>query len=106
MAYALLITSRKLRPYFQAHAVEVLTDQPLRRVLDKPEQSGRLAIWAVELGQFVITYKPRTSIKGQVVADFIADFTYDEELVLKTPELLPPVDPNTSNVMTSMNLIP
>ncbi|KAM7469188.1 hypothetical protein LguiA_007371 [Lonicera macranthoides] len=44
LAYALLLTSRKLRPYFQAHAVDVLTDQPLRRILDRPEQSGGLAI--------------------------------------------------------------
>ena len=95
LSYAFLITSRKLRPYFQAHAVEVLTDQPLRRILDKPEQSSRLAIWAVELGQFVITYKPRIYIKGQAVTDFIAEFTYDEELILETPELLPPMHPST-----------
>ena len=106
LAYALLIISRKLWPYFQAHAIEVLTNQPLRRKLDKPEQSGRLAIWAVELGQFVVTYKPRTSIKGQAVADFIVEFTYEEELVLKPPELLPPSDLGTSNPTTSMSLIP
>ena len=67
LAYALLIALRKLRPYFQAHSIEILTDQPLRRILDKPEQLGRLAIWAVEFDQFVITYKPRTSVKGQAV---------------------------------------
>ena len=106
LAYALLITSRKLRPYFQAHAIEVLTDQPLRRILDNPEQSGRLAIWAVELGQFVITYKLRISIKGQAVADFIAEFTYDEELVLKALELLPLADLSISSMITSMNLVP
>lgn len=78
MTYALLVTSKKLRPYFQAHDTDVLTDQPLRRVLEKPEQSRRIAIWAVELGQFIITYKPKASIKGQAMADFIAEFTYEE----------------------------
>src|ERR1700733_3701420 len=106
LAYALLITSRKLRPYFQAHAIDVLTDQPLRRILDKPEQSGRLAIWAVELGQFVIGYKPRTSVKGQADADFIAEFTYTEEQAIAPPELLPPADPSTSSPATAMSLLP
>ena len=40
------------------------------------------------------------------MADFIAEFTYDEELVLETPKLLPPADPSTSNVVTSMSLVP
>lgn len=37
LAYALIIASRKLRPYFQAHKVEVRTSYPLRQVLHKPE---------------------------------------------------------------------
>ena len=40
LAYYLVIASRKLRPYFQAHSIRVLTDQPLRQVLQKPEASG------------------------------------------------------------------
>jgi len=60
----------------------------------------------VELGQFFIIYKSRTSVKGQAVADFIVEFTYDEVLILEPPELLPPADPSTSSVVTSMNLIP
>lgn len=84
----------------------MLTDQPLRRVLDKPDQSGRLAIWAVELGQFVICYKPRVSLKGQAVADFIVEFTYAEEQVGNTPELLPLSEPSSSSPASSMNLLP
>ena len=30
LAYCLLIASRKLRPYLQAHPIKVLTDQPLK----------------------------------------------------------------------------
>ncbi|XP_031282899.1 putative disease resistance protein RGA3 [Pistacia vera] len=37
LAYALLITSRKLRPYFPAHTIHVMTNYPLRQVLQKPE---------------------------------------------------------------------
>ncbi|XP_063942182.1 uncharacterized protein LOC135149932 [Daucus carota subsp. sativus] len=74
LAYALILASRKLRPYFQAHQIEVRTSFPLRQVLHKPEASGRIMKWAVELGQFDIEYKPRTAIKGQALADFILEF--------------------------------
>jgi hypothetical protein len=53
----------------------VLTDHPLKKVLFKPDTSGRLVNWAVELGEFDIEYLPRTAIKGQAMADFIAEFT-------------------------------
>ncbi|KAK9911093.1 hypothetical protein M0R45_035016 [Rubus argutus] len=68
--------SRRLRPYFQAHNITVLTDQPLRLVLQRPETSGRLTKWAIELSEFDILYKGRTSTKGQAVADFISEFTH------------------------------
>jgi len=41
-AYALVMASRKLRPYFEAHKILVLTDQPLRNVLQKLDASGWL----------------------------------------------------------------
>ncbi|KAK3020028.1 hypothetical protein RJ639_004988 [Escallonia herrerae] len=44
LAFALLIAARKLRPYFQSHTIIVLTDKPLRRILHKPDLSGRLAL--------------------------------------------------------------
>jgi ribonuclease HI len=75
LAFALVTSARRLRPYFQAHTVRVLTDHPLKRVLFKPDTSGRLVNWAVELGEFDIEYLPRPAIKGQALADFIAEFT-------------------------------
>ncbi|CAL8992338.1 unnamed protein product [Prunus brigantina] len=75
LAYALVLSARRLRPYFQAHSINVLTNQPLRQVLQKPETSGRLIKWAIELGEFDIGYHPRPSEKGQAVADFISEFT-------------------------------
>ena len=53
----------------------MLTDHPLKKVLFKPDTSGRLVNWAVELGEFDIEYLPRPAIKGQALADFIAEFT-------------------------------
>ena len=71
---ALVTTARKLRPYFQAHTIEVPTEYPMKKKLHKPETSGRLMKWAIELSEFDIRYKPKTAIKGQVLADFIMEF--------------------------------
>ena len=71
----LVTAARKLRPYFQAHTIEVPTEYPMKQVLHKPETSERLMKWAIELSEFDIRYKPKTAIKGQVLADFIMEFT-------------------------------
>ncbi|RVW56687.1 Retrovirus-related Pol polyprotein from transposon 17.6 [Vitis vinifera] len=55
----------KLRPYFQAHPVVVLNDQPLRNILHKPDLTGRMLQWAIELSEFGIEFQPRLSMKGQ-----------------------------------------
>ncbi|KAI5328567.1 hypothetical protein L3X38_027964 [Prunus dulcis] len=75
LALALVVSARRLRPYFQAHGIKVLTNQPLRQVLQKPEISGRLIKWAIELGEFDIQFVPRPAEKGQAVADFISELT-------------------------------
>ncbi|KAL2505263.1 Ribonuclease H [Abeliophyllum distichum] len=90
LALSLIIASRKLRPYFQLHSIEVLTNLLLRQILQKPDTSGRLMKWSVELSQFDISYKPRSSIKGQALADFMAEFTHILEGSLDArPEELP-----------------
>ena len=73
--YALVYAARKLRPYFHAHEVTVLTDQPLKHLVHRPESSGRMVKWAVELSEFRIHFSPRTAIKGQALADFIVEST-------------------------------
>uniref|UniRef100_A0A2N9IAR9 Uncharacterized protein n=1 Tax=Fagus sylvatica TaxID=28930 RepID=A0A2N9IAR9_FAGSY len=79
LAFALLIASRKLRPYFQAHSIVVLTDYPLRKAMNKPDAAGRLIQWSIEMSEFDIDYRPRTAIKAQALADFIAEFTHPWE---------------------------
>ena len=76
LALALMVASKKLGPYFHAHSIKVLTNYPLCQVLQKSEASGRLLKWAIELGQFDVNFRSRTPIKGQTLADFIAEFTY------------------------------
>ena len=86
---ALVTTTRKLRPYFQAHTIEIPTEYPMKQVLHKPETSGRLMKWAIELSEFDIRYKPKTAIKGQILADFVMEFTSAElvEATQTTPDL-------------------
>ena len=76
LAFALVTTAPKLKPYFQAYTVVIQTDKPLRRAMSSPKAVGWMALWAIELSEFNIQYRPHTAIKGQVVADFIAEFTH------------------------------
>ena len=75
LAFALIAASRKLRHYFQAHVINVITDHPLKKAMNKLEAAGQLIQWAVELSEFDVRYQPRIAIKAQALADFIAEFT-------------------------------
>ena len=79
LAFALVTATHKLKPYFKAHTVIVLTNKPLRRAMSNLETAGWLALLAIELSEFDIQYHPQTAIKGQIVADFIAEFTSSED---------------------------
>ncbi|XP_076922471.1 uncharacterized protein LOC143584238 [Bidens hawaiensis] len=61
------------------------------------ELSGRLAKWAIELGEYAIEYKPRLAIKGQVLADFIAEIPQEKEEECKR-EIEAPVDQKKNEV--------
>ena len=75
LAFALITASRKLRHYFQVHLINIMTDYPLTKAMNKLEAAGRLIQWAVELSEFDIRYLSRNAIKAQALADFIAKFT-------------------------------
>ena len=75
---ALVTAAQKLRPYFQAHTIEVPMEYPMKQVLHKPEVSGRLMKWAIEPSEFDIRYKPKPTIKGQVLANFFMELTSAE----------------------------
>ena len=69
------MAARKLEPYFQAHTITVLTDQPLKGAMSSLEVARRMALWTIELSEFDIQYSSRTAIKGQAVVDFIVEYT-------------------------------
>ncbi|GKB47522.1 reverse transcriptase domain-containing protein [Tanacetum coccineum] len=73
LVLALVHASKRLKRYFQAHPIIVVTDQPIQQVLSRPEVAGRLHKWSIELGEYTIHYRPRVSVKGQILADFIVE---------------------------------
>ncbi|KAJ0858644.1 putative nucleotidyltransferase, Ribonuclease H [Helianthus annuus] len=73
LALALVHASRRLRHYFANHVFTVLTNYRIGPILSKPDISGRLSKWAIELGAHTLIYKPRPAIKGEVLADFVAE---------------------------------
>src|SRR5947207_4883818 len=73
--YAVLITSRKLVHYFQAHPIMVVTSFPIGEILHNRDATGRIAKWAVELGSFELAFQPWTAIRSQTLVDFIAEWT-------------------------------
>ena len=75
LAFALVTAYRKLRYYFQAHVINVLTDYPLKKAMNKLEAARGLIQWAIELSEFDVRYQPRNAIKAQVLMDFIVEFT-------------------------------
>ena len=75
---AVVLGTRKLPHYFQAHTVVVLTQLPLKTILRSADYMGRIAKWGIILGAFNIKYIPRTSVKGQVLADLVAEFNEPE----------------------------
>jgi hypothetical protein len=74
LLYVVLITSRKLRHYFQEYSIVVITDYPLGNILCNQDATGRISKWAVELGTLNIDFKPRTAIKSQALVDFTTEW--------------------------------
>jgi len=73
LLYGILITSRKLRHYFDEYKISVITDFPFGDILHNRDATGRISKWAVELGALEINFKPRTAIKSQALVDFLAE---------------------------------
>lgn len=75
LVYAVIHIAHQFRAYFLAHPIKIFTEYSLVRYLRKPETSGSLTTWVIELSKFRIDYVPATTIKGQAVANFIVELT-------------------------------
>jgi ribonuclease HI len=74
LLYAVILTWRKLRHYFESHPVTVVSSFPLGEIIQSREASGRIAKWAVEIMGETISFAPRKAIKSQVLVDFVAEW--------------------------------
>jgi ribonuclease HI len=90
--YAVIMSARKLQHYFKAHIIRVLTNQSLNDIFGNRDSSGRISKWAMELSEHVIYFKKRSTIKSQILADFIAELmkpgSATEGQVLESPWLV------------------
>ncbi|GJY64397.1 reverse transcriptase domain-containing protein [Tanacetum coccineum] len=91
LVLALLSASKRLKRYFQAQTVVVITNQPIKQLLSSSEISGRMLKWKFKLEGYDIQYRPRTAIKGQILADFIVERPEEEspDELMAEPEVLP-----------------
>nr|GEY11712.1 hypothetical protein [Tanacetum cinerariifolium] len=85
---AVLMTERDEK---QAHTLVVITDEPIKQLLSNPEVTGRLLKWRFKLREHDIQYRPRTSVKEQILADFIVEHPkYDTpDTLMEDKEELP-----------------
>jgi hypothetical protein len=83
------MSARKLRHYFEAHRARVLMNQPLNGIFGNQDSSGKIGKWAMELSEHIVDFEKRSTIKSQVLADFVTDWTepssYTEGIVVDTP---------------------
>nr|GEW13038.1 reverse transcriptase domain-containing protein [Tanacetum cinerariifolium] len=89
LVLTLVCAAKRLCRYFQMYPIVIITDQPIRQVISRPDMAGRLQKWSVMLGEHNIAYRPRTSEKGQILVDFLVEKQDDappEASVIKTPQ--------------------
>jgi hypothetical protein len=70
-----VLTRRKLRHYFEAHPVTVISSFPLGEIIRNTDVAGRIAKWSVELMGETLTYVAHKAIKSKILADFSAEWT-------------------------------
>jgi hypothetical protein len=93
LLYAVVLVRRKLRHYFEAHPVTVVSSFPLGEIICNTDAAGRIAKWSVELMGKTLTYVPRKAIKSQILADFVAEWT---DTQLPPPQIQAESGPCTS----------
>ncbi|GJS50232.1 reverse transcriptase domain-containing protein [Tanacetum coccineum] len=73
---ALVHAARRLRRYFQAHTIMVLTGMSIKQALTEPEKIGRVAKWAIELGEHDIVFLKKD--ERETPADFLPEIPFDD----------------------------
>jgi hypothetical protein len=64
LLYAVVLARCKLRHYFEAHPVTVVSSFLLGEIIQNPDAASRIAKWSVELMGETLAYVPRKAIKS------------------------------------------
>jgi hypothetical protein len=75
ICYAIVMSARKLRHYFEAHTIRVLVDCPLYGIFGNRDSSKRIDKWTTELSEYIVDFEKRNAIKSQILANFVLDWT-------------------------------
>jgi hypothetical protein len=73
ICYAVIMSVRKLRHYFEAHTIRIPTSQPLNDIFKNRDSFGRISKWAMELSKHVVDFEKCNAIKSQILADFVVE---------------------------------
>jgi hypothetical protein len=74
VCYVVIMSAQKLRHYFKAHTIKVLTNQPLNDIFSNRNSFKRISKWAMELSEYVIDFEKHSAIKLQILADFVVEW--------------------------------
>jgi hypothetical protein len=74
ICYVVVMSAHKLRHYFEAHTVKVLTNQLLNDIFGNRDSSERIIKWAMELSEHVVDFEKCSTIKSQILADFVVEW--------------------------------
>jgi hypothetical protein len=75
ICYVVVMSVRKIRHYFDAHTIKVLTNQLVNDIFDNRDDSVRINKWAMELSEHVVDFEKYSAIKSHILADFVAEWT-------------------------------
>ncbi|RDX92671.1 hypothetical protein CR513_25159, partial [Mucuna pruriens] len=104
-ALAVVVASRRLRPYFQNFSIIVRTDLPITQVLRKPDMARRMIAWSVQLSEFDISFERRSHVKAQVLANFITELTSEDPPADNKGEWYLSVDGSTNQARLGARVI-
>jgi ribonuclease HI len=86
VAYDVYMAARKLKHYFEEHPITVVSTTLFSEIIGCKDATGRVVKWAIELAAHTIQYKPRTTIKSQIIADLFADWG-EHQYLPRAPDL-------------------
>jgi len=74
LVFALFVTTRTLKHYLQFFPIVMLIEYLLRTIMENPETNGRSVKRVMEIRPLIVTFESRTTIKGQILGNFITKF--------------------------------